>query len=185
MTSNDAGGSQVVLDGLTRAAPSLETPPGRLLSPRAPALRPKPTAPHPLMDPGTLRAHREDINRAATAGRTEPLHVVLYALTLPGRSPDDDLAACQGHAIQQGLAVNDRIVDTIKAEDRNSAEKPTLRRGYSLALHLLSAPGSPVQGLIAVSQTAITPADHLYQDQLRRIANHNSGLWLVRPETAY
>jgi hypothetical protein len=163
--------------------PALVPPPARALPPRARALRPAPAAPPPLQDPRALAAWRTEINRAALARWGGNLSVVLYTLTGPGGDPHDDLAAAQGYADTHRLLVADRIIDTVTRDDQTCADDPTLRRGYARTLHLLGDPASPVHGLVAISQTTVTPAGRLYEAQLNRYAAHGAGLFLVRAET--
>ncbi|MGW3387394.1 hypothetical protein [Streptomyces cinereoruber] len=164
-------------------APVLVPPPGRVLPPRARALRPAPAAAPPLKDPRTLDAWRATINRTAVARSGGPLSVVLYALTRPGGDPHTDLAAAQQYADAQRLLVVDRIVDTLARDDQACADQPELRRGYARTLHLLGDPTSPVRGLVTVSQTAVSRVDRLYEAELARYAALRVALFLVRAET--
>ncbi|GHH56744.1 hypothetical protein [Streptomyces candidus] len=59
------------------------------------------------------------------------------------------------------------LVDTLDSVDlRTGGDNPLLRRGYARALQMLADPTCPVRGVVAVSRTAITSVDRLYQDQL-------------------
>ncbi|MBV1949127.1 MULTISPECIES: hypothetical protein [unclassified Streptomyces] len=132
------------------------------------------------MSRATLAAWRRDINRAASERFGDGLSVVLYALARPGGDPHDDFAAAQGYADAHRLPVVDRIFDVV---DQSCADDPTLRRGYARALHLMADPSSPVLGIVAVNQTAVTPAGCLYRDQLTLYAARGTALHLVRGET--
>ncbi|MFI2736635.1 hypothetical protein [Streptomyces sp. NPDC018711] len=163
--------------------PGLMPSPGRVLPPRARALRPAPATPLPLEGPRALAARRNELNRNVRARSGGTLSVVLYALTVPGGDPHPDLADAQGYAVAHGLVVADRIVDTLARDDQASTDNPKLRRGYARALHLLGDPASPVRGLVAISQTAVTPVRRLYEIQLSGYAAFGAGLFLVRAET--
>ncbi|WEH37868.1 hypothetical protein PZB75_31185 (plasmid) [Streptomyces sp. AM 4-1-1] len=158
--------------------------PGRRLYPRAGAQRPAPAEPPPVPALGVLEAERLTMNRVVLSV-PGPTDVVLYALTGPGREVHDDLAAVRGYAAAHRLTVHGPpIVDALDATDvRTGGDDPLLRRGYARALRMLADPASPVRGVIAVSRTAITLADRLYQDQLTWYAARRAGLWLVRGET--
>lgn len=132
-----------------------------------------------------LEARRTALNTAAAAlAGPGPLHVVLYALTVPGKSASSDLAAARGYAQAQRMVVVDQLVDTLDAVDaRTGADDPSLRRGYARALRIMADPSCAVRGMVAVSQTAITPVVRLYADQLAWYAARRAGLWLVRSET--
>ncbi|MFJ3933761.1 MULTISPECIES: hypothetical protein [unclassified Streptomyces] len=121
------------------------------------------------------------MNQAALRHAGGPLHVVLYALTVPGRDPHGDLATAQGSAAQHNFTVTDRIVDTL--DGRTSGDAPALRRGYARALRLLADQASPVRGVVAVSRASVSRIDRIYEAQLRWIAGRSGGLWLVRAET--
>lgn len=157
--------------------------PGRRLPPRAPEFRPHPE-PLTSADPRELQARRTAANRAALA-HPGPLHVVLYALTGPDGAAHDDLAAARGYAERQRLVVGGPpLVDTLDSVDlRTGGDNPLLRRGYARAQQMLADPTCPVRGVVAVSRTAITSVDRLYQDQLTWYADRHAGLWLVRSET--
>ncbi|MFD4683599.1 hypothetical protein ACFWP1_33365 [Streptomyces sp. NPDC058425] len=172
------------LTRLPRPATGGAAPPGRALHPQFPALRPDPPALPPLKSPRALAAWRATINRAALtrAGTATPA-VVLYALTRPGGDPHADLATARGYAAAHRLHVADQIVDTIGLHDQACEDDPTLRRGYARALHLLADPSSPVQGVVAVSRTAVTSDGRLYEDQLALHAARGTALHLVRAET--
>jgi hypothetical protein len=167
----------------TRLSASPVASADRSLLPRAVRHRPEPLIP-PADKPNarSLAARRTVINYAARTMHPTPLQVVLYALTLPGGDPRDDLAACQGYADAQHLAVTDRIVDD--TQDRTGADDPSLRRGYSRMLHALADPTTPVHGVVAVSRTAITTNNRLYEQQLTTLNTYEAGLWLLRAETA-
>ncbi|MEU1776705.1 hypothetical protein ABZ501_27265 [Streptomyces sp. NPDC019922] len=165
------------------------SPPGyasqnRRLPPRASGNRPQPGFP-PVPGPRALELRRAAANRAARA-RPGPLHIVLYALTGPDGTANGDLAAARGYAERQRLVVTGPpLVDTLDSIDiRTGGDAPLLRRGYARALQMLADPACPVRGVVAVSRTAITPVDRLYQDQLSWYADRRAGLWLVRGETA-
>lgn len=178
------------LDG-SPARPTLTggSPPGyasqsRRLPPRPSGNRPQPDfLPDP--EPRALELRRTAANRAARA-HPGPLHIVLYALTGPDGTANTDLAAARGYAERKHLVVTGPpLVDTLDAIDiRTGGDDPLLRRGYARALQMLADPTCPVRGVVAVSRTAITPVDRLYQDQLSWYADRHAGLWLVRGETA-
>ncbi|MFZ3491911.1 hypothetical protein ACODT5_01475 [Streptomyces sp. 5.8] len=170
---------------LTTHAPALSVgPPQLALRPRAVHRRPRPADPLPAPDLRALQARRTALNHAARA-QPGPMHVVLYALTVPGRAASGDLAAARGHAESQRLTVvGAPLVDTLDTVDAaHGSDDPLLRRAYARALQMLADPASPVRGVVAVSRTAITPADRLYEHQLTWYAHHRAGLWLVRDET--
>ncbi|MFD5722689.1 hypothetical protein [Streptomyces sp. NPDC127036] len=131
-----------------------------------------------------LQAQRLTMNRAVLSA-PGPLHVLLYALTGPGQATHDHLAAMRGYAAAKHLTVHEPpIVDALDDTDvRTGGDDPLLRRGYARALQMLADPTGPVRGVVAVSRTAITIADRLYQDQLTWYAAHQAGLWLIRSET--
>ncbi|MFE9802965.1 hypothetical protein ACFYP6_29565 [Streptomyces goshikiensis] len=164
--------------------PGVAPPPHRELPPRAPGRRPEPTEPLPVPDLRTLEALRSEINRAALA-LPGPLHVVLYALIGPEGKVNADLAAARGFAEAQHLVVvGPPLVDILDSVDaRTGGEDPLLRRGYARARQMVTDPACAVRGVVAVSRTAITPADRLYQDQLTWYADRRAGLWLLRGET--
>ncbi|MFF4557747.1 hypothetical protein [Streptomyces sp. NPDC001422] len=157
-------------------------PTGRRLRPRADAQRPKQPLPVPAL--AALQALRHTMNRAALSVPGPP-YVLLYALTGPGQETHDDLAAIRGYAAAKHLTVHEPpIVDALDDTDvRTGGDDPLLRRGYARALQLLADPACPVRGVVAVSRTAITIADRLYQDQLTWYAAQQAGLWLIRSET--
>ena len=106
------------------------------------------------------------------------------ALALSGQSPSDDLAATRGYSTTHPrLLVHDHIADTLDQLDAR-ADDPHLRRGYARAMQMIADPACPVRGIIAVSRTAITRADRLYEDQLAWLSRTRTGLWLVRNESA-
>ncbi|MEU2354422.1 hypothetical protein ABZ599_15890 [Streptomyces misionensis] len=121
------------------------------------------------------------MNNRVLLEQAPTIQVVLYALVVSGRAPDDDLAAARGCAVRHGLLVTDCIVGTLP--DRTDGDDPTHRRGYARALRLVADPSSPVRGLVAVSRTALSPIDAIYERELSRIADHRGGLWLVRGES--
>jgi hypothetical protein len=51
-------------------------------------------------------------------------------------------------------------------------------------LHALADPATPVHGVVAVSRTAITTNNRLYEQQLTTLSTYEAGLWLLRAETA-
>lgn len=157
-------------------------PPGRRLRPRADTQRPKQPLPVPALE--ALHAQRLTMNRAALSAPGPP-YVLLYALTGSGQETHDDLAAMRGHATAKHLTVHEPpIVDALDDTDvRTGGDDPLLRRGYARALQMLANPTCPVLGVVAVSRTAITIADRLYQDQLTWYAAQQAGLWLIRSET--
>ncbi|WP_073227128.1 hypothetical protein [Streptomyces sp. NBRC 110465] len=166
------------------SAAGLVPPPGRALPPRPPARRPAPAVLPALRSPRALASWRADINRVALARFTGgDLPVVLYALTGPGGDPHDDLAAAQGYADTHRLLVVDRIVDFLSAGDQACADDPELRRGYARALHRMGDPASPAHGVVAISQTAVTPVGRIYEAQLALYATRGTALHLVRGET--
>ncbi|MGC4998528.1 hypothetical protein [Streptomyces sp. DT195] len=172
------------MSSLTRPVAALVPPHGRGLPTRGPAFRPGSDAPAAAMSREALSAWRADINRIASEGSGDGLSVVLYALTRPGGDPHGDLATAQGYADAQQLVVVDRIFDVVAGDDHPCVVDPALRRGYARALHLMGDPSSPVRGLVAVSRTAVTPADRTYRDQLALCAARGTALHLVRGETA-
>ncbi|MEU3904111.1 hypothetical protein AB0F20_09860 [Streptomyces goshikiensis] len=158
-------------------------PPDRSLVPRAADQQPLPAQHLPVPDLGTLKARRTHINRVALA-LPGPLHVVLYALTVPGTTPNDDLAAVRGYAETQHLVVVGQVVDWLDSVDaRTGGEDPRLRRGFARVLQMISDPDCAVRCVAAASRTAITPADRLYEDLLTCFNKRRAGLWLVRSET--
>ncbi|MEW1569794.1 hypothetical protein AB0454_43620 [Streptomyces sp. NPDC093509] len=158
--------------------------PGRRLRPRTGTQRPAPATPPPLSSLGALEAQRLTMNRAVLSV-SGPTDVVLYALTGPGRTAHDDLAAVRGYTSAQRLTVHGAaIVDALDETDvRTGGDDPLLRRGYARAMRMLADPTCSARGVVAVSRTTITIADRLYQDQLTWYAAQQAGLWLVRRET--
>ncbi|MGW8330574.1 hypothetical protein ACWGLE_22100 [Streptomyces sp. NPDC055897] len=157
-------------------------PPARSLLPRPFAQRPD----HPA-HLRALEARRRTINRAALE-HPGPVGVLLYALTLSGQSPSDDLAAARGYSTAHPrLLVHDHIADVagMPSQLDARADDPLLRRGYARAVQMIADPSCPVRGIIAVSRTAITHSDRLYEDQLAWLSRNRAGLWLVRGESAF
>lgn len=181
----------VPLDGSpTRPALAGGSPAGyvsqsRRLAPRASSNRPRPDF-LPGPDPRALESRRTAANNRAARTHPGPLHIVLYALTGPDGTANTDLAAARGYAERQHLVVTGSpLVDTLDSIDvRTGGDDPLLRRGYARALQMVADPACLVRGVVAVSRTAITPDDLLYQDQLSWYADRRAGLWLVRGETA-
>lgn len=136
--------------------------------------------PEPLIPPADRpsaqfqAAHRTVINHVARTVHPTPLQVVLHALPLPAADPHDDLTAGQGCAHAQHLLVTDRIVND--TQDRTATDDPPLQRGDRRLLHTLADPATPVHGAVAVSRTAITTNDPLYEQQLTTHSTYEAGL---------
>ncbi|OKI09357.1 hypothetical protein A6A06_01195 [Streptomyces sp. CB02923] len=145
------------------------------------AVLPEPPVPAPdgsglSADSRALYAWRTRINQAARARHPTVFRVALYALTRPGGDPAHDLAAAQNLAAQFHFDVADRVFD----DQGDSA--PRLRPGWFRLRTMLADPAGGVHGIVAASRTAVS-RDRLYLTELAWLADHGSGLWLVRKET--
>ncbi|MFJ1911783.1 hypothetical protein ACIOGX_07615 [Streptomyces sp. NPDC088147] len=133
--------------------------------------------------PGDPRPHRPlarqraELNWTAQQRPGGPLHVVLYALTVAGQEPHDDLAG-QGCAAQHTLTVADRIVGNRRDGDD--------QRGAARLRPRTAPPAdqtSPVRGVVAVSTGLGVPHRPNRRDAAALDRRPAGGLWLVRGET--
>lgn len=119
-----------------------------------------------------LYALRREINNASAANCASITGVVLYVLTEPEKSPDDQLAEAQGLAQAHRYAVQARCCDSTSGT----------RSRWAKAQRAIA--DRHAHGIIAVSRSAISQSDQLYEIELAWFARHRAALWLVRPESA-
>ncbi|MCM2392729.1 hypothetical protein [Streptomyces albipurpureus] len=156
------------------------TPPTAVLTPPAGAspiaLPLHHQAIRPSHSPASLWALREQINARAEERRSGPLAVVLYALTGPHGDPTEHLDLTRQVADRKHAQVHAVFSDTSGDLD------PALRPGWADVLRTLAH--REAQAVVCVSRTAVSSHNTLYQQQLQRLGDHHTALYLFRHETA-
>lgn len=130
----------------------------------------------PASNAAQLYALRRRINQAVQARVAGPMTVGLYALAAPCGDHRGHLAEAENLASAHGITVFDRFCDA------TGDTAPATRPGWASALR--SVVEGHTHGIIAVSRTAVSLSDQLYEEQLLWFDQHGAGLWLVRSETA-